>query len=188
SAGIRERESRRSGAGRRVVKSKWLRVAGRVGVLLVVASPYAGAADDEGATARPQSVVAPAPGVQAVPLQAQRVQRPENAPMQAAARAGSRLTAAGDFGTIPLSDRDGRTWKQAASVPTRTTLTALHLVDDRHGWAVGHGGIILSTEDAGETWQIRHREAADDSVLFSVHFSDASNGLAVGAFGLALRT
>lgn len=120
-------------------------------------------------------------------VQAQKVRHPEHAPLLAAARTGERLVAAGDFGTILLSDDGGRAWRQAKSVPTRVTLTALHFVDSRQGWAVGHGGIVLATEDGGEHWSVRHR-AGDDAVLFSVRFADARNGLVVGAFGLALRT
>lgn len=120
-------------------------------------------------------------------VQAQKVRHPEHAPLLAAERAGTRLVAAGDFGTILLSDDDGRSWRQARSVPTRVTLTALDFVDERHGWAVGHGGIVLATDDAGENWTVQHG-AGDDVVLFSVHFDDLRHGLIVGAFGFALRT
>lgn len=119
--------------------------------------------------------------------QSQKLRHPERAPVLAAVRAGERMITAGDFGTILLSDDDGRTWRQAKSVPTRVTLTALQFLDAQRGWAVGHGGFVLGTEDGGENWKILHR-AGDDAVFFSVRFSDARNGLVVGAFGLALRT
>lgn len=119
--------------------------------------------------------------------QAQKVSHPEHAPLLAAARAGTRIVAAGDFGTVLLSDDEGRSWRQAKSVPTRVTLTALDFVDERHGWAVGHGGIVLATEDAGEHWSLRH-DAGADVVLFSVRFQDPRRGLVVGAFGFASRT
>ncbi len=128
------------------------------------------------------------PGAPAQPVvQAQKVSHPEHAPLLAAERAGARLVAAGDFGTILLSDDEGRSWRQAQSVPTRVTLTALDFVDERNGWAVGHGGIVLMTEDAGEHWRLQH-SAGNDAVLFSVHFDDLQRGLIVGAFGFALRT
>jgi photosystem II stability/assembly factor-like uncharacterized protein len=134
------------------------------------------------------SVAAP-PGADAAAQQQQapKVRHPERAPLLAVAHAGSRLVAAGDFGTILLSDDDGRSWRQAASVPTRVTLTALHFLDARLGWAVGHGGIVLATDDGGEHWRIAHRAGAD-TALFSVRFLDAQRGLAVGAFGAALAT
>jgi photosystem II stability/assembly factor-like uncharacterized protein len=37
-------------------------------------------------------------------------------------------------------------------VPVSVTLTAVRFVNDKQGWAVGHGGAVLHTEDAGETW------------------------------------
>lgn len=130
----------------------------------------------------------PSPTVAEVATQhAQKLRHPERAPALAAVRAGKRMISAGDFGTILLSDDEGRTWRQANSVPTRATLTALQFLDAQRGWAVGHGGYILATEDGGENWKVLHR-AGDDAVFFSVRFSDARNGLVVGAFGQALRT
>lgn len=128
------------------------------------------------------------PGVGVATQQhASRVRHPERAPLLAAARAGSRLVAVGDFGTILLSDDEGSSWRQAASVPTRVTLTALHFLDARRGWAVGHAGIVLATEDGGERWRVAHRAGAD-AALFSVRFADTQRGLVVGAFGAALAT
>ena len=139
--------------------------------------------------ASPMAAPEPARGAGATPRQqlSPKVRHPERAPLLAAARAGARLVAAGDFGTVLLSDDDGRSWRQAAEVPTRVTLTALHFPDASHGWAVGHGGIVLATEDGGERWRVAHR-ADPDTVLFSVRFADRMRGLAVGAFGAALAT
>lgn len=142
------------------------------------------------ALAAPRSVAVEASDRAAAPAnerQAPKVRHPERAPLMAAARAGSRLVAAGDFGTILLSDDEGRSWRQAALVPTRVTLTALHFLDAVRGWAVGHGGIVIATEDGGERWRIAHRAGAD-TAFFSVRFADAQRGLAVGAFGLAVAT
>lgn len=145
---------------------------------------------------RPASATANAPASPASPASsapsalerpAQKLRHPERAPMLAAAQAGERLVAAGDFGTIVLSEDHGKTWRQARSVPTRVTLTALHFLDARRGWAVGHAGTILVTEDGGESWRVQHR-AGDEAVFFSVRFFDERHGLAVGSFGLALRT
>ena len=66
--------------------------------------------------------------------------------------AGDRLVAAGERGLIAYSDDNGVSWTQA-QVPVSHTLTALSFPDADNGWAVGHGGVILSTEDAGATWQ-----------------------------------
>lgn len=130
----------------------------------------------------------PAPATAEIAAQqAQKLPHPQRAPALAAVRAGERMVTAGDYGTILLSEDEGRNWRQANSVPTRVTLTALQFLDARRGWAVGHGGFVLGTEDGGENWKVLHR-AGDDAVFFSVRFSDERNGLVVGAFGLALRT
>lgn len=137
------------------------------------------------------------------------------AAMLAIARAGSRLVAAGERGTVLLSDDGGASWRQA-SVPVQTTLTALRFVDDRTGWAVGHLGVILKTEDAGQTWRKqldgmqaatllaqalrasgdeklqraaqRYEEEGPDKPFFDVDFSDARHGVVVGAYNLAFTT
>ncbi len=66
-------------------------------------------------------------------------------------KVGSRLVAVGERGHIILSDDRGETWQQA-SVPVSVLLTAVHFVNNTHGWAVGHGGVILHSSDGGQTW------------------------------------
>lgn len=106
----------------------------------------------------------------------------------AGARIGPRLVVVGEHGHVLVSDDHGAHWVQAKSVPTVTTLTAVHFLDPRHGWAVGHGGVVLLTTDAGDNWTQLAGKLDSQDILFSVWFKDAKNGLAVGAFGLALRT
>lgn len=69
----------------------------------------------------------------------------------AVTRAGTRLIAVGEQGIVLLSDDNGTNWRQAP-VPVSVSLTAVHFVDERHGWAVGHLGIVLHSGDGGETW------------------------------------
>ena len=80
------------------------------------------------------------------------VSAPERQVMQSAAQAGKRIVAVGERGIITLSDDGGTSWRQARSVPVSTTLTAVSFTDDKLGWAVGHGAVILHTQDGGETW------------------------------------
>ena len=123
----------------------------------------------------------------------------------AVARAGQRLVAAGERGTVLLSDDAGASWRQAA-VPVQTTLTSLHFVDGRNGWATGHLGVILHTSDGGRSWAkqldgvsagallaaaapTQHRvEDGPDKPIFDLEFSDPQRGYAVGAYNLAVRT
>lgn len=135
-------------------------------------------------------VMAQAPAAPA-PLQAQPAKKSTAAalaPIQGAAFAGKRLVTVGDYGTILLSDDDGKTFRQAASVPLSSTLTAVHFADDRNGWAVGQWGAILHTADGGENWSIQRLETQEDRPLFSVHFVNTQEGMAVGLWSLVLRT
>jgi photosystem II stability/assembly factor-like uncharacterized protein len=70
------------------------------------------------------------------------------------AHAGDRLVIAGERGLIALSDDKGRSWTQAR-VPVSETVTALSFPTPDHGWAVGHGGVILHSGDGGESWQLQ---------------------------------
>ena len=105
-----------------------------------------------------------------------------------AVRAGDRIVAVGTRGHVLLSDDDGVTWRQAAHVPSRTTLTGVAFVDARRGWAVGHDATVLATDDGGEHWQVQHRDVTAAGPLFSVWLDGAGRGIAVGAYGQALET
>ena len=121
-------------------------------------------------------------------LPAMHLAHPTKAQMLGAARAGSRVVVVGDHGVVLLSDDNGKSWRQARDVPTRVLLTSVSFAGDKLGWATGHWGLILHTEDGGETWKIQRSDTTVDQPLFSVYFSDASNGVAVGLWSLALRT
>lgn len=114
------------------------------------------------------------------------------------ARAGTRIIAVGERGQVLLSD-DGDTWRQSKGVPLRSTLTAVSAVGNE-AWAVGHDGVILHSADAGDTWTIQRRDPwalpADGAEhdlrqgvpLLDVLFTDARNGIAIGAYSLLLTT
>lgn len=103
-------------------------------------------------------------------------------------RAGERLVVVGERGHVLLSDDQGKSWRQAKAVPTRTTLTAVHATDARTLWAVGHGGTILRSGDAAETWTRVHGKTDGTDTLLAVRVEPDGHGLAVGGFGFALRT
>ena len=100
---------------------------------------------------------------------------------------GSRVVVVGDRGHILVSADRGASWEQAR-VPTRALLTALHMHDERLGWAVGHDAVILRTEDGGATWAMVHRAPEEERPLLDVWFRDARSGFAVGAYGYFLAT
>jgi photosystem II stability/assembly factor-like uncharacterized protein len=106
----------------------------------------------------------------------------------AAARAGRRIVAVGERGTVLLSDDDGATYRQADAVPVDSTLNDVSFADERQGWAVGHAGVVLHTEDAGRTWVVQRSDLARDQPLLGVRFSDASHGVAVGLWSMVLVT
>ena len=70
------------------------------------------------------------------------------------AHAGNRIITVGERGHILYSDDQGDTWTQA-QVPTTQMLTAVHFVDEKRGWSVGHDGLILISDDGGARWRIQ---------------------------------
>jgi len=136
--------------------------------------------------------------------------------LTAVARAGKRLVAVGERGIVVLSDDGGTSWRQA-KVPVSVTLAAVQFPTPSQGWAVGHYGVVLHSADGGETWtrQLEGVQAAQlvlkdaragqagpaqlaeaerlvadgpDKPLLNLYFSDARNGVVVGAYNLAFQT
>ena len=100
---------------------------------------------------------------------------------------GSRMVVVGARGHVLVSTDDGASWTQA-EVPTRVLLTAVHMHDERTGWAVGHDAVILRTDDGGATWSMVHQAPEEELPLLDVWFRDARTGFAVGAYGYFLAT
>lgn len=67
-------------------------------------------------------------------------------------RVGKNLVAVGERGHIVISNDEAKSWHQAVA-PVRVTLTNTFFVDDQFGWAVGHDGVVLKTEDGGQSWR-----------------------------------
>ncbi len=110
------------------------------------------------------------------------------APVLAAAKAGSRTVVVGDHGVILLSGDDGLHFRQAKTVPVRSLLTAVQFVDARRGFAAGHDGVVLGTQDGGDTWTLLHAMPGVEKPILSLHFDSAEHGLAVGLYGWTLET
>jgi photosystem II stability/assembly factor-like uncharacterized protein len=83
-------------------------------------------------------------------------------PLMAVAAAGERLVAVGSRGLVIVSTDQGRSWKQV-KVPVQSDLLAVNFPTATIGFAVGHDGIVLRSDDAGATWikQLDGRSAAD---------------------------
>jgi photosystem II stability/assembly factor-like uncharacterized protein len=63
-------------------------------------------------------------------------------------RANTRLVTIGERGHVLISDDNGQSWKQIL-VPTRSQLTAVYFLNEKHGWA-----------DGGTSWD--RRQISDD--------------------------
>lgn len=99
-----------------------------------------------------------------------------------------------DFGAVAVGAHghvlltgDFQEWRQAESVPTRSTLTAVDFVG-RQGWAVGHDSVILHSTDAGGTWERQYFAPDRQQPFMDVMFLDADRGYAVGAYDLYMTT
>lgn len=142
------------------------------------------------------------------------VRTPERAVLLAAAVSSGGLVAVGERGLAIVRSAD-RPWQQRPT-PTSVTLTAVRFVDTTNGVAVGHGGVVLSTADGGQTWVRRldgrqiaaialedakasgdaarlkdaERLVADgpDKPLLDVLAWDSQRLLVVGAYGIALHS
>ncbi|WP_420426930.1 WD40/YVTN/BNR-like repeat-containing protein [Algiphilus sp.] len=101
-------------------------------------------------------------------------------------RAGDHLVAVGERGHI-LRSENGDNWQQVQA-PVRAMLTRVTFVDARHGWAVGHDGSVLRTSDGGESWELRHWDAAWGRPFYDAIFTTPDRGLVVGSNGRMLRT
>lgn len=161
------------------------------------------------------AAAAAAPVADATERAALMVKAPARTVLLAAARAGDRIVAVGEHGIVALSDDAGAQWRQVAS-PVSVSLTAVRFADARHGVLTGHGGIVLTTADGGQTWTRRldgrqaaklaleaarasgnaaevvaaERLVADgaDKPFFDAAMFDAQRILVIGAYGLAFFT
>lgn len=80
-----------------------------------------------------------------------RAPKASGAMMLDVARAGDRVIAVGEHGIALYSDTHGASWRQA-EVPVSVSLTAVYFPTPKKGWAVGHDGVILRSDDGGGRW------------------------------------
>jgi photosystem II stability/assembly factor-like uncharacterized protein len=101
-------------------------------------------------------------------------------------RIGDTLVAVGERGHI-VTSTDGVNWTQAEIVPTRSTLTTVFSVGGRL-WAGGHDAVIVTSGDKGKTWTRQFYDTHRQQAVMDIYFSDEDNGVAIGSYGLYLRT
>ncbi|MBN7820565.1 YCF48-related protein [Bowmanella yangjiangensis] len=95
------------------------------------------------------------------------------------------LIAVGERGHILLSE-DGIDWQQQ-QVPVNATLTSV-AVQGQRIWSVGHDALVIASQDGGHSWQVQHYLPELEKPLMDVLFLDEQHGMAIGAYGLFLRT
>lgn len=105
-------------------------------------------------------------------------------PMTAVTNIGSKTVAVGQRGHIALSDDGGRSWRQA-EVPVSSDLVAVSFPTEQHGWAVGHGGVVLHSADGGETW-VKQMDGSDATRLIHEYYGQGA-GTAVENSALYLE-
>lgn len=105
--------------------------------------------------------------------------------LDAAATEDSRILV-GERGLVFYS-KAGGPWRKI-ELPTGATLTTVHFHNSNLGWAAGHDAVIFKTIDGGEHWRQVYSDPEAETPLLDIWFSDAQNGIAIGAYGLYLIT
>jgi photosystem II stability/assembly factor-like uncharacterized protein len=108
---------------------------------------------------------------------------------------------AGDFGAMVHTEDGGKSWTvqrvpeevklppNAIDIgvdPGDVNLYGLSYGDPDHAWLVGEFGIVMASDDGGQSWH--QQPSAVDTTLFGVHFADTRRGWAVGSDAVIART
>jgi len=76
-------------------------------------------------------------------------------------------------------------WVKVAT-PTSENLNSITFVNSKLGFAAGNKGIILKTNDGGETWTVS--DTSTNVILYKIDFINDETGIAVGEKGTILLT
>lgn len=114
----------------------------------------------------------------------------ESSHFNALSLAGDRLLAAGAMGEILYTDDQGAKWNLAKLDQDRQALLVdvEFAADKKTGFAVGHEGWILRTQDGGSSWQEMAFDAKNGEPLMSISRLPSGHWATVGAFGRAMVT
>ncbi len=94
----------------------------------------------------------------------------------------------GDLGQILVTHGTYRNLWAPRNSKTKEMLTSVSFIDDKHGWAAGHGGVIIHTEDGGENWELQRKSSPQNLPLFDIYFISKDIGYASGAYDTLLKT
>ena len=86
------------------------------------------------------------------------------------------FAAVGPWGKILVSKDSGRSWKQSPS-PVSSDLNAICFPTPQKGWVVGHEGVVLHTEDGGQSWarQLDGRQYGDIMIRYYENLTQKDN-------------
>ena len=94
----------------------------------------------------------------------------------------------GDRGQILVTHARYKNLWAPRDSQTKEMLTSLSFIDDKHGWAAGHGGIIIHTMDGGQNWEVQRESSPVNLPLFDIQFVSKNIGYASGAYDTLLKT
>lgn len=94
----------------------------------------------------------------------------------------------GAFGRVLLTHDKYKNLWQIRNSNTKELLTCVSFVDEKNGWAAGHGGVIIHTGDGGQTWKIQRESSMQNQPLFDIYFTSERVGYACGNFETLIKT
>ena len=88
-------------------------------------------------------------------------------------------------GVLRETNDGGRTWDKV-ELDIDKNLTNIYFYENKHGWAVGDGGMIIHTKDGGRRWGFQQSNVF--TPLAGVYFANDKVGYAIGAYETVLKT
>ncbi len=94
----------------------------------------------------------------------------------------------GDRGRVLVTHEKYENLWAPRNSKTKEMLTSVSFIDEQHGWAAGHGGVIIHTGDGGESWEVLRESSVQNLPLFDIQFVSKNIGYACGAYDTLLKT